>query len=599
VIGDHAVLQRDRPFAIRGEAKAGEALTITFQATSVSTRADKSGAWHVNFPAVPASVGSNLVIAGESGSRVIKDVAFGDVFLCAGQSNMAFPVRQALDYDGTLQDANDDGIRLLTVPEVQNSGLGKGFDGALVWNSASSATVGDWSAVCYFFARERRKASKIPIGLIVAARSGTHIQSWLSETALKGLCGYEGELQALSQFRSNPAQAINTWLPGPRGARLDVPDISKYWEDWGVPELSAYDGGLWYHATFENGPTSSGTLNLGTIDGVSAIRINQTPIAYRSVTQASRTFAVPAHVLRDGHNEIDVFVLDTYRKGGFYGPQKPSFNGHPLSQWRYSFAEPVTKKPAWDAHAGVATLFDRMIAPLEGVPLSAVIWYQGESNVEESEIYERLLSAMTADWRQVLGESTPFVIIQLPKYGPLTATPARSKRAELRDAQRRAVAADPHAALVVTIDQGEADDLHPANKLAVAKRVKLSVEGLVYGKPISASGPQPVSASLAGQSVHFTFSETVVAYGNDLAIGFQLCEAKTCVFASANLSKDAPASVSLLIPKGMKPDAVRYCWADSPICNMFDALERPVTPFQASINGKGQSISRPSGPKSF
>ncbi len=125
----------------------------------------------------------------------------------------------------------------------------------------------------------------------------------------------------------------------------------------------------------------------------------------------------------------------------------------------------------WESVSGLTSIYNAMIAPIEPYGLRGVLWYQGESNAGEADHYQTLLTHLMGDWRGKFNSELPFLIVQLPNFGAPSITPAAAPWASLREAQRRAVANDAHAALAVTIDLGDPRELHPPDKQAVAIRL--------------------------------------------------------------------------------------------------------------------------------
>jgi sialate O-acetylesterase len=237
----------------------------------------------------------------------------------------------------------------------------------------------------------------------------------------------------------------------------------------------------------------------------------------------------------------------------------------------------------WESVSGLSSIYNAMIAPLRTFGLRGVLWYQGESNAPAADRYQVLLTGLMADWRRQLGADLPFLIVQLPNFGAPTPAAAPSDWANLREAQRRAVADDDHAALAVTIDTGEAQDLHPPNKQAVGNRLARAARHLVYGQPISPSGPRVRAARPNDGGVFVSFEDVegeLVAHGARRPIGFQLCGVRdeSCRFVDAALSgsgvqlEDADSAVR-----------VRFCWGDAPVCNLYDKSGLPAGPFQIAI----------------
>jgi sialate O-acetylesterase len=229
-----------------------------------------------------------------------------------------------------------------------------------------------------------------------------------------------------------------------------------------------------------------------------------------------------------------------------------------------------------------------MIAPLANFALRGVVWYQGESNssVIEGRRYQAQLQALMGDRRRQFGAPQPFIVVQIANYGATPGAPVESGAAQTRDAQRRAVAADGNAGLAVTIDIGNRDDVHPTNKQEVGRRLARAARHVVYGEKIWPSGAQPASAQRAADGVLVTFSgfdAPLVVYDSRDPAAFELCgtDAGSCRFVRAELRD---SQVLLTVPAGAPPPSrVRFCWADSPICNLYDSAGLPVGPFEIDI----------------
>ncbi len=174
--------------------------------------------------------------------------------------------------------------------------------------------------------------------------------------------------------------------------------------------------------------------------------------------------------------------------------------------------------------------------------------------------------------------------MQLPNFGAPPIAPAESGWAELREAQRLAVSHDARAGLAVTIDIGDAHNLHPANKQDVARRLARAARQVIYGEA-PASGPRVRGAFRLAGRIAVAFGDVergLVAYSHDSPIGFELCAdaAGSCRFADAGIDG---SRVMLSIPNGLSPTRVRYCWADSPVCTLYDFSGLPAGPFEVRI----------------
>jgi sialate O-acetylesterase len=214
-----------------------------------------------------------------------------------------------------------------------------------------------------------------------------------------------------------------------------------------------------------------------------------------------------------------------------------------------------------------------------------VLWYQGESNTGDAGHYQALLAGLMADWRARFAAPLPFLIVELPNFGAPVTAPAASDWASLREAQRRAVAADGQAALAVTIDVGDAHELHPPNKQEVGRRLARAARHLIYAEPITASGPVALAARREKSRVVVSFGDVdgaLVAYSAQRPIGFELCGAdqSSCRFVDADIQSNR----ILLDPTGIAdPARVRFCWGDAPLCNLYDRSGLPAGPFEIAV----------------
>jgi len=619
---EHAVLQRDRPLPVWGDAAPGETVTVTLAGATVTALVDAKGQWQAVLPEQPAGGPHVLTARTATREQSAADVRIGDVWLCSGQSNMQWNVRASLNGRAEVAASANQGIRQVTIPLVSATSPRAGFDKPLEWKVAGPDTTGDFSAACYFFVRELAKVQPVAQGMIVSAWGGSKIQPWMSEGAIRKLGGYDDQLAVLETFRGDPAAAAQRWgglwqrwwlaqTPVTKGSQpwlLAKGDGSHWqpapaelvpWESWGVPALATYDGMLWYRARVKLTAAQAklpATLSLGVVDEVDLTWVNGRAVG-SSGCCPERNYALPAGLLEAGDNLVVVNDVDTYASGGMYGPAEKRAlvfadgTRVPITGWEYQIAPAGLDAPLrspWEATAGVSTIYNAMIAPLRNYSVRGVAWYQGESNssVPEGRRYQAQLAALMDDWRQQFESPLPFLVVQLANYGPVAPKPVESGSALTRDAQRRAVDADGNAALVVTIDIGNRDDIHPTNKQDVGRRLARAARHVVFGEKLSASGAQPRAAVRQGDSVELTLA----GFGGELDVynakdpsGFELCGAAegSCQFVSAKL---AGGGRVVLDAAGVNAvTRVRFCWADSPLCNLYDGDQLPVGPFEVPL----------------
>jgi sialate O-acetylesterase len=181
---DGAVLQREKPVAVWGWADPGQAVTVAFHDQKVDATADAKGRWQATLSAMPAhSDNAVMTISARSETLTIKDVLVGDVWMCSGQSNMQWTVRQSLNAEQEMAAANFPLIRHYRVPQVHAIEPVDTFKAAK-WVPATPTTVGPFSGVAYFFARDIHRALDVPVGLINTSWGGKMIEVFISADAL-------------------------------------------------------------------------------------------------------------------------------------------------------------------------------------------------------------------------------------------------------------------------------------------------------------------------------------------------------------------------------------------------------------------------------
>jgi|HubBroStandDraft_1064217.scaffolds.fasta_scaffold00059_48 sialate O-acetylesterase len=618
---NHAVLQRDRPIPVWGEARPRDEIIVRLNAAQVRVHADPSGHWRATLPAMSAGGPYSLELRTGSGeSRLISDLLVGDVWLCSGQSNMELPVSRTLNAEREIAKSANDRIRVLSVTHASSAVPLGHFADPVTWAAAAPATIRDFSAACYYFARELQKSVAVPMGLIHSSWGGSGIETWISAEGLRAQGGFDQRLDLLRLYAHDPEAAnqglglmwedwwhahapagSEPWRPPPETSAdwRAVPEPMRDWKSWGVPELSNHDGMVWFRRTVSVTPEQAAlgaSLSLGGIDEVDETWVNARAIANSFGWGTERTYPLPAGLLRAGINSIVVNVLKTCCTGGMLGPPDhmalrfADGSTVPLGgDWRYQFvAESMGYPPRspWESIGGLSSLYNAMISPLGPYALRGVAWYQGESNTGRAGQYQKLLAGLMSDWRRQFGAELPFLIVELPDFGPAPASPVASDWASLREAQRRAVAADGRTALTVTIDIGDRQELHPPNKQEIGRRLARAARHLAYGENISPSGPTPAGAQREKQGVLVSFSDVegqLVAYSAKDPIGFELCgdSQASCRFVNAAMQSDRSV---LLDSAGVEaPARVRFCWGDGPVCNLYDKSGLPAGPFEIEV----------------
>jgi sialate O-acetylesterase len=218
-----------------------------------------------------------------------------------------------------------------------------------------------------------------------------------------------------------------------------------------------------------------------------------------------------------------------------------------------------------------------MIAPITPYPIKGAIWYQGETNANPTRfpIYSRAFQSMIGDWRQAWGEGDfPFLFVQLPNYKTNGYWP------DLREQQRQTLALR-NTAMAVTIDVGIPDNLHPPHKREVGLRLALLARALVYGEKIEYSGPVFLHAERQSAALRLWFDHASGLAAKDGAPrGFEIAGPdRKFVAAEARVEGSTVVAWSSSVAA---PAFVRYAWADSPECNLYNGAGLPAGPFRSA-----------------
>ena len=230
-----------------------------------------------------------------------------------------------------------------------------------------------------------------------------------------------------------------------------------------------------------------------------------------------------------------------------------------------------------------SSIYDGMIEPLIPFAIRGAVWYQGESNEERAEQYNTLLPTMIRAWRERWGEGDfPFGIIQLPNYRVVKPEPEDAPWSFIREAQRRTAIETPNTGLIVTIDIGEANDIHPKNKLDVGKRMAFWALKDVYRRKMTGA-PVLKNVEVKDSKIILTFSE--VGNGLRLKDGDKLEEFaiagsdKKWIWADAKIiAKD---KIEVSSPNVFEPKAVRYAFNSNPRHpNLTNDSGLPASPFR-------------------
>ena len=530
VFTDNMVLQQKTDITFYGDATKNKQLTVKtgWNGKEYHTEADGQGKWSLKIP-TPAAGGPYEITFSDGKKLQLKNVMIGEVWFCSGQSNMEMPVAgwgKVMNYEQEIAEAAYPAIRLFQVKKNTSLAPLKEVESTLGgWQECSSATVPEFSALAYFYARALWKELNVPIGVIDCTWGGTPAEAWMNHETLRQVMGFREEMdklerlgfdpnrmeQAYSEERAHWQSLFTEKDKGMENGKLcwTAPSLSE--EDWQTISLPGYwegkglkdfDGIIWFRRSLEIPAEWAGkplTLRLGMIDDEDITYFNGVEIARGAGYMTPRTYTIPAKLVKAGKAVLAVRVSDFGGEGGIHGKAEELYveaDGKRISlagDWKYRIGlslkgfPPAPVSPI-QSSSYPTVLFNAMVKPWTAFPIKGVIWYQGEANVGRSEQYGDLFPALITDWRRQWRSNFPFYFVQLANFMESKKIQPNSEWAALREAQTKALKLD-QVGMAVTIDIGLADDIHPKNKQEVGRRLALLALAGSYGKNVSSSAP--------------------------------------------------------------------------------------------------------------
>lgn len=612
LISDGVVLQRGEELKLWGWASPDETVELLFKNKEYQTRADRNGNWFMLLPAQKAGGPYQMHFAA-SNRLTVENVLIGDVWLASGQSNMELPMERVKEkYSEIIAQAENSRIRQFMVPDAYDFRKEHTDFAAGNWESADPNTVLHFSAVAYFFAKELNERYGVPIGIINASLGGSPVEAWMSEDALKKFPSAYDELQQfkndslIRSIEASDKERMEQWYHELHQKDRGLASSPQWQEtavadhDWDEMEIPAYwaneavgnvNGVVWFRKQLNIPEAMAGkpaALWLGRIVDQDYAYLNGELVGTTSYQYPPRRYEVEPAVLKAGENTLVVRVVNNSGKGGFV-QDKPYYLAvgedtiDLTGMWKYKLGasmEPLESQTFIRWKPG--GLYKRMIAPLLNFSMKGVIWYQGESNTSNPQLYGETFPAMISDWRKNWGQgSFPFIYVQLANFMEESAIPMESNWAALRQAQLNTLKV-PNTGMAVAIDLGEWNDIHPLNKKDVGKRLALQAMKLAYKeKEIAGSSPVPVSADFQRNKVVITFEgvgKGLVANGEELKHFSISGDGERFVWAKATISEDR---VTVWNEKIDNPKVVRYAWGDNPeAANLYTKEGLPASPFE-------------------
>jgi len=618
-LSDNMVVQQQSALTVKGKASNAGKVTVTagWSKKTYSGTTDAAGNFSIAVPTPAASTRAYTITVSDGDKTTLKNVLVGEVWVCSGQSNMEMPINgwgKVKDYEKELKNANYNYIRLLQVKRVVSN---KPTDELQLnngaWNVCSTQSADNFSATAYFFARRLWQVLGIPVGVIDTSWGGTPAEAWTSNETLMTVLGCEKDAAEVAAFNGDPAKHkakydrdVAVWNKmyndADQGMNGDTPrwingitdrdgwgkmNLPTVWEQAGLPD---FDGIVWFQKVVELPEHWVGKelhLHVGKVDDQDFTWFNGTQVGSIFDYTIHRDYKVDASLVTSRKAVITVKCNDLGGGGGIWG--EPEGLSIKMGDETLSLAG------EWDYHIGASradlprmpesttspnynsNLYNAMIYPLRDFAIQGAIWYQGESNADRWEQYTPLFQAMIQDWRNLWKKEIPFYYVQIANWQERHAVQPDSHWAHLREAQTNALQLN-NTGMAVTIDIGEAWDIHPKNKQEVGLRLGNAALAQTYKRGVYNLPLYSGSMKVNGNKATLTFNQSLKVEG-DKVEGFIIAgpDMKFHVAQATIVGNKA----TVWSPEVAVPVAVRYAWGDNPANNVRGTDGKlPLTPFR-------------------
>ena len=617
IFSDHAVLAKKAVVPIFGKADPGEKVAVEFNDQKKETVAGKDGKWRVNLDLANSPEGPFEL---KINDIVIKDVIVGEVWLCSGQSNMAWVMKNSEGYS----DAQKKPLKRLRSFNVMKNSSAVPVELKGRWVCADADNVGSFSGVGYFFGRKLLSELNIPVGLINDAWGGSPIEAWMTTEAAKVVPAVaKRDDMTMKAFNEYPAarkkylEDVKAWTI--KNQRQDilrkVPGSDAKWQKamtidvnhgvvWMrnqitgtgdslffqmqrqfVPFTVWVDGKMVFEWSLENA-----VLFLYPRFTVKNLKPGKHEIMFRVYNQLNSRWNFNTNMVIGGVN-LDGRAWDVYREVNFRNkvtPQPKRIGATPREFFN------------------TQRLFNGCIYGILPYALDGVIWYQGETNTGRYDEYAALQRALIADWRKAFEfPELPFLWCSLAGHRAKNPDAAAEQNwAYFRGAQHETLDV-PGTGEVILTDVSESNDIHPRDKVIPGERLAAVALTGVYGKKVPCVGPEMVRVVRENSKMRVYFKNLegglaahkipdfywmikrigkkapLVRNSPDTQLeGFAVCGKDGKWFWADEAVIDGD-TVVVSSKKVAQPCKVRFAWQNNPTCNLFNKAGFPAVPFMS------------------
>ena len=639
IFSDNMVLQQKTNAPFWGKAMPGKSVLISASwGRTVEAKVQDDSLWSAKIQTPKAGGPYKVNIKIGDSSFTFKNILIGEVWLCAGQSNMEMPLEGWPPKDtiwgaqNEIKNGSNLNINFFTVERAYSDKPNFTCNGK--WVASSPEAAAKFSATGFFFGKKLSEELKIPIGLIQSSWGGTAVESWMSKKYL----GFVDEYKELVNKLKNSGEEIkqlNDWLDRFPIIDMSVNENPYKWETldfndadcssssfndekwmkmnlpglWETTNVGNFDGTIWFRKKIEipkSWLNKELVVELGPIDDMDITYVNGEKIGEHQMDGAwdkERVYTVPKELVTDSILLFTIRVIDNQGGGGLYGDneklnihlkdsaEKISLCGEwkylPVAEYRkskfYVFGaagEKYSSRPpiAIDLSAFTPTaLYNAMISPLIPYSIKGAIWYQGESNAWKPDLYQTLFTKMIEGWRADWKQGNfPFYYAQIAPYKYDDKTESQ----RLREQQLFSLSV-PNTGMAVTLDIGNPENVHPGNKKDIGERLAFWALAKDYNKKIVYSGPVYKSQKIDRNKIILSFEHVgtgLIVKENNNTSNF-LIAGDDMIFKSADVKVDGKKIV-VSSSEINEPVAVRYAWSNTPDATLFNKENLPASSFR-------------------
>lgn len=620
VFSDNMVLQQDTVVKIWGIAQPSTDLTLScsWLAKDIPIQTDKTGYWSASVKTPKADLKEHTITLKDSANQqvVLSNILLGEVWICGGQSNMemilaGIPSANIIveGSEEEIANANYPNLRFLNVKRKESFVPINNIttDG---WKVFTPENVKWLSAVGYYFAKRINNSLNTPVGLIVNAYGGSPIQSWIPDSIIQTGEIYSKvknekaiDVEASNRSEEEYLKEMRQWIDN--AEKRTVSTVYGKERTVNLPanmeQLPTGNqlGEVQFSKTIlldTNQTTKDLIVSLGTLDDLGMVFFNGELVweeLHNSKSYSKVNFTIPASKLKQGANTIDVKVLNILWGGGLTGTTQEMYytqgcdDRHSLTgEWLYKKIFDIADASLLPSEGKAkfstpSALYNGMLYPLLGYTIKGCLWYQGEANLDDADIYTQMSVDMITAWRKGFDKNMPFYYTEIAPY--CYGNCKGVQLSKLREAQLLVKGKLTNSGMIFTIDLGDADNIHPPRKREVGERLANLALVTTYKKKASCKYPvvKSIKRNKKGAVLTLDYVSKGILFDPEMQTVELSADGKEYYSATVHLIATNKLQVSA--NEVATPCYIRYCWHNRDVGTITNSDLLPLAAFSKEI----------------